>query len=190
MGGRVADFQCDLGFAQGRNGLPGLRPGKGSVKTAQGGWPMTLRDIDIPPTWLVLHLVAVWVMSLVSPVVFGSIGALVGQGLVAVGLVIMLAAVAQMALARTTVIPRRNPSALVTSGLFGLSRNPIYLGDAMILTGAILWWDAVLALPLIFSFVWLIQTRFIRDEEARLTLAFGPEFDLWASRTRRWFGRK
>ena len=61
---------------------------------------------------------------------------------------------------------------------------------AVILTGAILWLDAVVALPLIFSFVWLIQTRFIRDEEARLTLAFGPEFDLWAARTRRWFGRK
>ena len=62
--------------------------------------------------------------------------------------------------------------------------------NAVILTGAILWLDAVVALPLIFSFVWLIQTRFIRDEEARLTLAFGPEFDLWAARTRRWFGRK
>ena len=60
----------------------------------------------------------------------------------------------------------------------------------MILIGGILWLDAVLALPLVFSFVWLIETRFIRDEEARLTLAFGPEFDLWASRTRRWIGRK
>ena len=60
----------------------------------------------------------------------------------------------------------------------------------IILTGAILWLDAVLALPLVFSFVWLIQTRFIRDEETRLTEAFGPEFDLWAARTRRWLGRK
>ncbi len=102
----------------------------------------------------------------------------------------MGAAVAQMALARTTVIPRRNPSALVSSGVFAWSRNPIYLADAILLTGAILWLDAVVALPLIFSFVWLIQTRFIRDEEARLTLAFGPEFDLWAARTRRWLGRK
>jgi protein-S-isoprenylcysteine O-methyltransferase Ste14 len=50
--------------------------------------------------------------------------------------------------------------------------------------------DAVLALPLVASFAWLIQARFIRDEEARLTLAFGPEFDLWAGRTRRWLGRK
>ena len=102
----------------------------------------------------------------------------------------MVGAVAQMALAKTTVIPRRNPSALVTRGLFQLSRNPIYLGDALILAGAILWLDAVLALPLVFSFVWLIQTRFIRDEEARLTETFGPEFDLWAARTRRWLGRK
>jgi protein-S-isoprenylcysteine O-methyltransferase Ste14 len=95
-----------------------------------------------------------------------------------------------MALARTTVIPRRDPSALVTGGVFGWSRNPIYLADAIVLTGAVLWLDAVLALPLVAVFVWLIQTRFIRDEEARLTLAFGPEFDLWAARVRRWVGRK
>jgi protein-S-isoprenylcysteine O-methyltransferase Ste14 len=82
--------------------------------------------------------------------------------------------VVMMALARrtdgagtTTIIPRRNPSALVTGGLFAWSRNPIYLADALILLGAILWLDAVLALPLVAGFVWLIQTRFIRDEEAR-----------------------
>lgn len=148
------------------------------------------REIDIPPSWLALHLGAAWVVSLVSPSVFGAVGRAFGLGMVGLGVLVMIAAVAQMSLARTTVIPRRNPTALVTTGLFSLSRNPIYLADAVILTGAILWLDAVLALPLLFSFVWLIQTRFIRDEEARLTLAFGPEFDLWAARTRRWFGRK
>lgn len=152
--------------------------------------PLTVRDIDIPPSWLVLHISAAWVLSLVSPQVFGALGRALGQGIVAAGIIVMGAAIAQMVLSRTTVIPRRNPSSLVTAGLFAWSRNPIYLADAVILTGAILWLDAVLALPLIGSFIWLIQTRFIRDEEARLTLAFGPEFDLWASRTRRWFGRK
>ena len=117
-------------------------------------------------------------------------GVICGNGPVALGALAMVAAVGQMTLQRTTVIPRRNPSSLVTGGLFAWSRNPIYLGDALILTGAILWLDAVLALPLVASFVWVIRTRFIRDEEARLTLAFGPEFDLWAARTRRWFGRK
>jgi protein-S-isoprenylcysteine O-methyltransferase Ste14 len=102
----------------------------------------------------------------------------------------MLGAAAQMVLARTTVIPRRDPSSLVTTGLFAWSRNPIYLSDLIILMGAILWLDAILALPLLVGFVWLIETRFVRDEEARLTAAFGPEFDLWAARTRRWFGRR
>ena len=151
---------------------------------------LTLRDIDLPPSWLALHLAGAWVLSFLSPAVFGSFGRWAGQGLVLAGVLLMVGAVAQMALAKTTVIPRRNPSALVTRGLFQLSRNPIYLGDALILAGAILWLDAVLALPLVFSFVWLIQTRFIRDEEARLTETFGPEFDLWAARTRRWLGRK
>ncbi len=150
----------------------------------------SLRDIDIPPSWLILHLVAAWAVSKVSPALFGAAGRVGGLILVGTGLVLMAGAVAQMARHRTTVIPRRNPSALVTGGVFGLSRNPIYLADAMILLGAILWLDAVLALPLVASFVWLIQTRFIRDEEARLTAAFGPEFDLWAARTRRWFGRR
>jgi protein-S-isoprenylcysteine O-methyltransferase Ste14 len=152
--------------------------------------PLTPRDIDIPPSWLALHVGAAWMLSFVSPQVFGGWGRALGQGLVLLGAVVMAAAALQMVLSRTTVIPRRNPSALVTGGLFAWSRNPIYLADALILTGAILWLDAVLALPLVVSFVWLIQTRFVYDEEARLTLAFGPEFDLWASRTRRWFGRK
>lgn len=148
------------------------------------------REIDIPPSWLALHLGAAWLLAKVSPPVFGGVGRALGAGLVGLGALVMIAAVAQMVLARTTVIPRRNPSALVTEGVFALSRNPIYFADAMILTGAILWLDAVLALPLVFGFVWLIQTRFIREEETRLTLAFGPEFDLWAARVRRWVGRK
>jgi protein-S-isoprenylcysteine O-methyltransferase Ste14 len=149
-----------------------------------------LREIDIPPSWLALHIGVAWGVSRVSPAIFGSLGHAAGLWLVVLGALVMAAAAAQMVLARTTVIPRRNPSALVTGGLFAWSRNPIYLADAVILMGAILWLDAVLALPLLFSFLWLIQTRFIRDEEARLTLAFGPEFDLWAARVRRWLGRK
>ena len=149
-----------------------------------------LREIDIPPSWLALHVGAAWVLSLVSPPLFGDVGRVAGLAIILLGALFMGAAVVQMARARTTVIPRRNPSVLVTGGVFNWSRNPIYLADAAILTGAALWLDAVLALPLIFSFVWLIETRFIRDEEARLTLAFGPEFDLWSMRVRRWIGWK
>lgn len=149
-----------------------------------------LTAIDLPPIWLVAHLALAWALSLAPIRVFGAAGSWVGSGLVIAGVALMAAAIWEMAQARTTVIPRRNPAALVTSGVFQYSRNPIYLGDAMLLTGAILWWDAPLALPLVAVFVWVIQTRFILDEEARLTVSFGPEFDLWALRVRRWVGRK
>jgi len=146
--------------------------------------------LDLPPVWLIGHVAAAWMLAQVSPPLFGAVGDGSGRALVALGVGITLVAVLKMSHHQTTVIPRRTPSALVTTGLFAWSRNPIYLADALILVGAILWLDAVLALPLVAAFVWVIQTRFIRDEETRLTIAFGPEFDLWAARTRRWFGRK
>jgi protein-S-isoprenylcysteine O-methyltransferase Ste14 len=146
--------------------------------------------IDLPPVWLAAHVAVAWVLSLVSPPVFGGLGNLVGFWLVGLGLLVTILAAGQMALARTTVIPRRDPSSLVTSGLFAWSRNPIYLSDAVILLGAVLWFDAILALPLLVGFPWLIQTRFILDEEARLTASFGPEFEAWAAQTRRWIGRR
>lgn len=144
--------------------------------------------IDLPPAWLAAHVAAAWVLSLISPALFGAAGDWLGRALVILGVVITVIAAAQMTLHRTTVIPRRKPAALVTTGLFAVSRNPIYLADAVILLGAILWLDAILALPLVAVFVWMIQTRFIRDEETRLTMAFGPEFDLWAAHTPRWIG--
>ena len=146
--------------------------------------------IDLPPIWLIGHLLAAWLIgSLVPPMLGEAIRAL-GGAIAGLGVLLMALAIREMVRARTTVIPRRAPTALVTTGVFAISRNPIYLGDALVLLGAVLWWDAVLALPVVASFVSVITARFIRDEEARLTEAFGPEFDLWAARVRRWLGRK
>jgi protein-S-isoprenylcysteine O-methyltransferase Ste14 len=88
--------------------------------------------------------------------------------------------------ARTTIVPRETPAALVTGGIFRFSRNPIYLGDALVLAGVVLWWDVPLAAPLVLLFILVIQTRFILAEEAVLRATFGPAFDAWAARTRRW----
>lgn len=144
--------------------------------------------IDLPPLWLALTLLIAWGISLVVPGLgFGGAWAgWAGVALVGAGLLLMGLAAATMMAARTTVIPHRDPLALVTGGVFRLSRNPIYLGDALVLAGFILRWDAVPALVLVPVFVWLIDRRFIRAEEARLRAAFGAEFETWAARTRRW----
>lgn len=149
-----------------------------------------VRWIDLPPLWLLACLAIVWAIDRVMPWgLFGPGGQTVGTLLVVAGLALMALAAATMMLARTTVIPRRQPSALVTGGVFGWSRNPIYLADVLILSGAILWWDVPVAVPLAFGFMFLIQHRFILPEEAVLQATFGAAYSEWAKRTGRWLGR-
>ncbi len=149
-----------------------------------------LHWVDLPPVWLALALAVVWGFDQLMPWgLFGPAGRGVGAALVVLGVAIMAGAAAQMLAARTTVVPRGQPRVLVTGGLFGWSRNPIYLADVLILSGAILWWDVPVAVPLVFGFMLMIQHRFILREEAVLNAAFGPEFAQWAARTGRWFGR-
>lgn len=143
-----------------------------------------LRALDIPPVWLGLALAVSWALSRLWAWPLPGIG----LALIGLGLALMLAAVAQMLASRTTFIPRRNPSALVTTGVFRISRNPIYLADAVILTGAILYWGALIALPVIPAFMSLIMQRYIRDEQNRLRSGFGMEYSTWAARVGRWVG--
>lgn len=143
--------------------------------------------VDLPPVWLMVFIAGVWAVGRVLPfALFGAAGdvAAVILGLIGAGL--FASALWEMGRARTTVIPHRAPSALVTTGIFGWTRNPIYLGDVAFLLAVILWLDVVLALPLVAGFVAVIRRRFIEDEEARLRAAFGGAFEDWARQVRRW----
>lgn len=147
-----------------------------------------LRTLDIPPSWLGVAAALVWGLDYLLPGLgFGwAWSQVAGTGLVALGLAIMVLALWEMLRARTTFIPRQKPSALVNSGVFRLSRNPIYLGDALILAGLILRWDVLVALPIVPLFGAWITRRFILGEEAGLLSVFGAEFEEWRSRVRRW----
>ena len=146
-----------------------------------------MRNLDWPPVWTAGFLVAIWGLDRAMPLgLFGALGRILGPALMLAGVILMLLAVWRMAQARTTVIPRREPAALVTDSVFALSRNPIYLGDALVILAAIFWWDVALALPLVAVFGWIIQTRFILGEEARLRSGFGAAYTQWAARVRRW----
>lgn len=149
---------------------------------------MTLRErIDVPPLWLALFAALAWAQPRLLPFLgFGAWGNAAGWTVIGLGLALMVLSIPEFRRHRTTVVPHREPSALVTTGVYRLSRNPIYLADALILAGLCLIWDAVLGLLLVPAFAQLIDLRFIRPEEDRLRAAFGPAFEAWAARTRRW----
>jgi protein-S-isoprenylcysteine O-methyltransferase Ste14 len=106
----------------------------------------------------------------------------------AAGLAVIISAVAQFVRSRTTVDPLHPAAAskLVTGGVFRLTRNPMYLGMALILGAWALWLGNGMAAVLPLGFVaWI--TRFqIAPEERALRANFGDEFENYAQRVRRW----
>ncbi|MBU2956715.1 methyltransferase [Paracoccus sp. 1_MG-2023] len=141
---------------------------------------------DYPPIWLAGFAGAAWLFGRVLP---PGPDWLVWPGrlLVALGLLLMAWAAVTMMRARTTVDPHGAPRALVTGGPFAMSRNPIYLGDILILLGLSLSFGAwIAALPLAWGFMRVISARFITPEEARLSAAFPADFPQYKARTGRW----
>ena len=146
-----------------------------------------MRWLDYPPVWLVAFLGLGWAQVALMPAQGpGAWPGWLGGALILAGVALMLAAVPQFARAGTTVVPHRAPSALVTGGVYRLSRNPIYLADVLLLAGFFLRWEAWLSLLLVPVFVWVLEVRFIRPEEARLHRAFGDDFSAYCARVRRW----
>lgn len=143
---------------------------------------------DYPPVWLAGFAGLAWLAGRLAPHGPGW-QVWPGQALIGLGLLVMAAAIRAMWRHRTTVDPHGQPRALVTDGVFALSRNPIYLGDALILAGLCLVFRAPLAgLVLLPAFMAVISRRFIAREEARLACGFPAAFAGYAARTRRWIG--
>lgn len=88
----------------------------------------------------------------------------------------------------TTVNPLRpqNSTALVVSGFYRLSRNPMYLGILCLLLAWALWlgnW-ATLAGPLLF-WLWISRWQIVPEEQA-LAQRFGEDYRGYCRRVRRW----
>lgn len=141
---------------------------------------------DWPPVWLGLFCCASYAIAQGEIWTLPNWSSLVGWVLIGSGGALMALAVLEMKRRRTTVIPHRDAEVLVSTGVFGITRNPIYLGDALVLTGVALILGDGVALVLVPVFVWVINTRFISDEEARLSAKFPEAFELYRASTRRW----
>ena len=143
-----------------------------------------MRYLDLPPVWLAVCAFVAWLIRWPSEL-WGSVLWLGLSCLVAAGCLVV-AAVMEFARVRTTIIPRKAPSGLITSGIFRYSRNPIYLADLLILAGLALLWESLVGLLLVPVLGWILHVRFIRGEEERLAEAFGEEFSSYYAATRRW----
>ncbi len=142
-----------------------------------------MRLLDLPPLWLLAFLLLTWTVPV--PLPWGS-AFWPGVALLVVAAALTVAALVEFARARTTVIPHRAPDALITSGVFRWTRNPIYLADLLVLLGLSLIWGRLAGLLLLPALWAVLELRFIRPEEARLYEAFPDYFKAYAKTVRRW----
>jgi len=147
-----------------------------------------VKRIIYPPVWLLLGLISVFAFNEMYPVMrFTSLlFQIVGGVVIVVGLLLLVTANGLFVRAGTDVIPFRDVSALVTTGIYRYTRNPMYLGMAAVLLGCALTVGVLTALLVPLAFVVIIELRFIRPEERLLRQLFPEEYPLYSQRVRRW----
>jgi protein-S-isoprenylcysteine O-methyltransferase Ste14 len=90
--------------------------------------------------------------------------------------------------AGTTVNPMKpeTSSSLVTSGIYKLTRNPMYLGFLLILLGWAVFLSSILAFLFLPAFIVYMNHFQIEPEERALATLFGQAFAAYKARARRW----
>jgi protein-S-isoprenylcysteine O-methyltransferase Ste14 len=143
-----------------------------------------------PPVLFIAAVGAAWAMGRVVPISWPGTddlaARLVGRGFGVAGLVLIVWSFVSLTRAHTTVMPDGVSEALVTTGPYARFRNPIYLGETLLLLAGAevtknVWFAAAAA-----AFVMLVTRLQILPEERHLTARFGGAYDAYRSRTRRW----
>jgi len=114
---------------------------------------------------------------------------LLGDALLVAGVALDLWAMATMWRSKANILPHRAATALVTHGPFAFSRNPIYLGNTLLLLGAGLAFGIAWFVPIAFLAAALAAQLAIVREEAHLNARFGRAWREYALRVKRWVGR-
>lgn len=146
-------------------------------------------DVKIhPPVLLILHFIAVYFLNRFVPLsfTFPRILVWVGYILILIGLGLAFGAASQFMRARTTLDPHGSVSEVVTGGVYGFSRNPIYLGFLCLLIGFPFIVESFWGLILSPLFLLLMNVLVIQQEEIYLEKKFGQAYTNFKSRVRRW----
>jgi protein-S-isoprenylcysteine O-methyltransferase Ste14 len=109
-----------------------------------------------------------------------------GAGVLAAGAALSLAGAASVLRRHTTIVPHGTVSTLLTTGIYRISRNPMYTGMSIAYIGGALltgsWWPLTTLPPTLLAI-----RRFVIDPEERyLAERFGNAYAEYRARTRRW----
>lgn len=147
--------------------------------------------IKIPPPLIALLAgILIWAVNNAFPAFGQDVAVLKTVALVIalIGIFIEIWSVFLFIKKRTTVNPLKpqNSKKLVTVGLYRYSRNPMYLGMLLLLTGVVFWIGNPIGATILLLFVWYMTNFQIKPEEKALENLFGSQFREYKKQVRRW----
>jgi protein-S-isoprenylcysteine O-methyltransferase Ste14 len=152
---------------------------------------MTALELRVPPVVVTLMFAGLmWTAAAVTPSLTFDVpaGRAIAGILAIAGAAVAIAGVVAFRRAATTVNPVRPDAAssLVSSGVYRLTRNPMYLGFLLALIGWAVWLAHLLSFLIVPLFVAYMSRFQIRPEEQALRARFGESFESYSRSTRRW----
>jgi protein-S-isoprenylcysteine O-methyltransferase Ste14 len=142
----------------------------------------------MPPTYLFIAVVIMMGLHLIFPVatIIPAPWNITGIIPLAAGVILNLVADRDFKKHRTTVKPFEESAVVITTGLYRLSRNPMYLGFELILIGVALFLGSLTPFLVVILFPLLMEALFIRAEEEMLAQQFGQHWLAYKEQVRRW----
>ncbi|MEE8556703.1 MAG: isoprenylcysteine carboxylmethyltransferase family protein [Myxococcota bacterium] len=109
-----------------------------------------------------------------------------GPLFVGLGVTIIALSYGEFFRAKTTLRPDRGANALVRTGPFAFSRNPLYVAVMIMITGIGVWVNSLWILGMLVPLFFGMSFAVIAPEERYLESRFGQEYLDYKSRVRRW----
>ena len=149
---------------------------------------MSILKKILPPQIALIYLVVAFILNIFikSNVVFNYNHKLLGAMTMAMGILIMLWAWSLFRTSQTTLRPTRRPKKMMTAGPFEWTRNPMYLGIVLILSGIACYMGSVIMFIAPGAFFITINAVYVPYEEKVLVKIFGEEYKRYQKRVRRW----
>jgi len=123
-----------------------------------------------------------WPLTIAAGVVTAAAGVMILVG----GMALAFLSVGRFRRAKTSLVPIRPASSIVTSGPYRYTRNPMYVSLALLTIGGALllktWWPVIMLLPTLA----IVQQFVILPEERYLRRRFGTGYEAYTRRVRRW----
>ena len=121
-----------------------------------------------------------------SPLLPNGVQYIIGGLLIVVGVAVNLAGILQFRKFKTNVRPDKPSSAVLVTGPYRFTRNPLYLGLCLVYAGIAVASDSVWVLALLIPIVLITHFIIIPREERYMERQFGGEYLTYKSRVRRW----